>query len=314
MDLLRHLRYFLAVCEERHFGRAAERLGMAQPPLSQRVKRLEDELGVRLFDRDPRGVRLTAAGRALREEATALLARAERAVDRTRRAHAGEIGVLRAGVPADLPGRVLAAIVDAFAVRRPELGLDLQELGTGEQLRLLAERELDAGLLRLPADLAGHDVLAEPVQPLGVVLPRESPLAARAELALSDLDGLDLVARPRASAPGFHDEVLAVCREHGFVPGRVHHAQNPEFMLGLVLSGRGVCFDTGEVARKEARAVWRPITGGVLVARSAVVAPAGHAHPASVDFAAAVTEALSGPPAPTREQAPVRPWDAVYGE
>lgn len=314
MDLLRHLRYFLAVCEERHFGRAAERLGMAQPPLSQRIRRLETELGVRLFDRDPRGVRLTDAGRVLMGEAPDLLNAAERAVDRTRRAHAGEIGTLTAGVPTDLPGRSLAAIVAAFESRRPELGLDLWELTTTEQLRLLAEKRLDTGLVRLPADITTLEVLTELSQPLGVVLPRDAEPAARAEIALAELAGFGLVTRPREAAPGFHDDILTTCRDHGFTPTGIHHAQNPEFLLGLVLAGRGICFDTGEVARKEARAVWRPIAGDVLRARSAVVSPARHAHPAAMDFAEAVRDALgTSPPSGTVADRPDRPWNQVFG-
>ncbi|MEV0645361.1 LysR substrate-binding domain-containing protein [Phytomonospora sp. NPDC050363] len=314
MDLVRHLRYFVVVSEERHFGRAAERLGMAQPPLSQRIRRLETELGVRLFDRDSRGVGLTDAGRVLLGETVEILARLDRAVELSRQAHRGEIGALRAGVPSDVSGKALAAIAAAFADRRPGLDLDLQELTTDEQLRLLAERQLDAGVVRRPAELDGLAVAAETEAPLGVVLPRDSPLAARARLTLADLAGQGLVTRPRAAAPGFYDEVLAACREHGFEPTGVHHAQNPEFVLGLVLAGRGVAFDTGDVARKEARAVWRPLADDVLVARTAVVCPPRHAHPAAADFAAAVVTVLgTQEPADDGAAAPVRPWSAVFG-
>ena len=316
MDLVRHLRYFVVVSEERHFGRAAERLGMAQPPLSQRIRRLESELGVRLFDRHARGADLTDAGRVLLGETVELLARLDRAVDLTRRAHRGEIGTLHAGVPADVSGRALAAIAAAFAERRPELDLDLQELTTAEQLRQLADRGLDAALVRRPAEVAGFAVTAEVAAPLGVVLPRDSALAARAEASLSDLAGQGLVTRPRAAAPGFYDEILEVCRAHGFDPVRVHHAQNPEFVLGLVLAGRGVAFDTGEVARKETRAVWRPLAGEVLVARSTVLVPREHAHPAAGDFASAVVQVLDGG---GKAEGPgdgmvARPWTAVFGE
>lgn len=313
---MRHLRYFVVVSEERHFGRAAERLGMAQPPLSQRIRRLETELGVRLFDRHARGADLTDAGRVLLGETVELLARLDRAVDLTRRAHRGEVGTLRAGVPADISGRALAAIAGAFADRRPELDLDLQELTTAEQLRQLADRALDAALVRRPVEAEGFAVAAETSVPLGVVLPRDSPLAARTELRLADLAEQGLVSRPRAAAPGFYDEVLDVCRAEGFDPVRVHHAQNPEFVLGLVLAGKGVAFDTGEVARKEARVVWRPLEGDALVARSTVLVPREHAHPAAEDFAAVVVEVLDGgaEPADRERETVARPWTAVFGE
>ncbi|MGH8792194.1 MAG: LysR family transcriptional regulator, partial [Stackebrandtia sp.] len=268
--MIRHLRCFVVVCEELHFGRAAERLGMRQPPLSQRIRRLEDELDARLFDRSGRTVQITDAGRVLFGEAADLLARFDRAAALTRKAHRGEIGSLRAGVQSDVSGKALADIAAGFARRRPDLRLDLREFTTAEQLRLLGDRQLDVGVVWQPADLGELETAAEVTTPLGVVLPRESPLARHAEISLSALAGNGLVIFPRAAAPGFYDEVLDVCRRGGFDPVRTLHAQNPEFALGLVLAGQGVAFDSGAVARKETRAVWRPLAGAAPAARAAV--------------------------------------------
>ncbi|WP_308207677.1 LysR family transcriptional regulator [Actinomadura madurae] len=171
MNLVGHLRCFVVVAEELHFGRAAERLGMAQPPLSQRIQRLEKELGVRLFDRSSRRVRLTAPGGLLLEEARDILVRVDRVYSVAERARLGELGTVRAGLPSDLAGPIVAALIAAFRERRPDLRLDLRETGTTEQVRALAEGALDAGVVRHPCD--GRDLELGPMlaQPLGVLVP-----------------------------------------------------------------------------------------------------------------------------------------------
>ncbi|MGP4026678.1 LysR substrate-binding domain-containing protein [Actinomadura sp. 3N407] len=171
MNVVGHLQCFVVVAEELHFGRAAERIGMAQPPLSQRIQRLERELGVRLFDRSSRRVRLTAPGRLLLDEARDILARVERIYSVAERARLGEVGTVRAGLPSDLGGPIVAALIAAFRDRRPDLRLDLRETGTAEQVRALADGSLDAGIVRHPCD--SRDLELGPMlgQPLGVLLP-----------------------------------------------------------------------------------------------------------------------------------------------
>ncbi len=312
MDHLRSLRYFLVVAEELHFGRAAERLGIAQPPLSQRVKRLEAELGAKLFERGRR-VTLTEAGEVLRAEARDLLSRWDRMTALVAKAERGEMDSLRAGVPPELPGRVLAAILTRFAEQCPAVRLDLQELTTAEQARLLADRELDAGLLQLPVDVVGLELGPVVDTPLGVVLPRDAPLARRARLSLADLAGEGLVHAPRAAAPGSYDALLRTCWDHGFRPAAVRHARNPEFALGLVLAGHGVAFEPG--ARKEPRVVWRPLDGEVLRARMAFAWPSTSPHPQAAQLAEAAAGVLQDdgvsrivPPEPST----ARPWDVFY--
>ncbi|WP_327093665.1 LysR substrate-binding domain-containing protein [Nocardia vinacea] len=313
MDSLRQLRYFVAVAEELHFGRAAERLGIAQPPLSQRIRKLEHDLGARLFDRNSRRVELTEAGQILLVEARDLLARWDRAQRMVGKAHRGEIDALRVGVPPELAGRVLAAILTTFESR--DVRVDLQELTTAEQIRLLADRQLDAGLLQHPVDVVGLELGPEVETPLGVVLPRDSPLAARSALTLADLAGLGLVIFPRAAAPGLYDATLRTCWEHGFRPTRVQHARNPEFVLGMVLSGRGVAFDQGMVAQKEPRVVWRPLTDA-LSWRLSLAWPAAAPHPLVRELAELIVTVIQGDgasrPAPAQEVAQ-RPWNVVFG-
>ncbi|MGW6511572.1 LysR family transcriptional regulator [Streptomyces niveus] len=154
MDLLRLPRHFAVVGEELHFGRAAERLGMAQPPLSQRIRELERELGVELFDRSRRQVRLTPAGDVLLGEARELLAGVGRMRELVAGAARGEYGTLRVGVPPELPGSVLGAVLTEFAAKAPDVRLELREFTSAERLELLAGHGLDAGLVHHPLDPA----------------------------------------------------------------------------------------------------------------------------------------------------------------
>ncbi|MEU5947858.1 LysR substrate-binding domain-containing protein [Micromonospora sp. NPDC047465] len=316
MDLLRHLRHFVVVARELHFGRAAELLGMAQPPLSQSVQRLERELAVELFDRSRRQVRLTAAGQLLLGEAEDLLAGEGRLRNLMRQVREGVSGVLRAGVPPETPAVTLRELLDRLADRAPGLDVDLHELTSGEQERMLAEGRLDVGLLHHPVTDEGLRLGAAVDVPLGVLLPRASPLARGREVELAALAGLDLVTAPRATAPGWHDHLLDVCRRHGFTPARVRPARNPEFLFGLVLAGGGVAVEPAATARREPRIAWRPIAGSPLVKRTSAAWPRRSAHPAAPMFGQLAAEVLadgSAPPAPPPVPAP-RPWPVLFDE
>jgi DNA-binding transcriptional LysR family regulator len=307
VDLLRHLRYFVAVAEELHFGRAAARLGIAQPPLSQRIRTLERSLGLVLFTRTSRRVELTPAGRTLLREARGLLARADELSATMARVREGQAGELRAGVPPELNAAALAALAGTFAAQRPDVALELRELPSAVQVRELAGGALDAGLLRLapgappPPGLEGAAALA---RPLGVLVAQEG----REPLELGDLAGRALVLFPRDAAPEAYDEVLATCHAHGYAPPAVHHAASTEFALGLVLAGDAVAL-APEDARTRPGAAWRPLAGAPL---SAALTPAWRAgtRAAAVDaFAAAAAQALTAhgwqPTAPASAAPPV---------
>lgn len=315
MDLSKHLRYFLVVAEELHFSRAAAILGMAQPPLSQAMRRLEDELGVTLFDRLPRETALTDAGHALRDEAREFLAAEERMRTLMNTIRDGTLGTLRAGVPPETPAAALGELLRRLAEQAPGLDVDLQELTTAEQLELLAAARLDVGLVHQPID--DVDLHAGPVirTRLGVVLSRTSPLARSSEVALTELAGHGLVVFPRATAPAWHDHLLAVCREHGFTPSRVRHARNPEFLCGLVLAGQGVALERESVTRREPRVTWRPLSGDPLWQQVTTVWPRRSPHPAAQRFASVAGEVLAGTGTlPARERAPgsPAPWSVVF--
>ncbi|MGW0389831.1 LysR family transcriptional regulator [Streptomyces sp. NPDC003042] len=319
---MRHLRIFVTVADELHFSRAADQLGMAQPPLSQAVRRLEKDLGAELFDRSQRQVRLTAAGMVLLDEARELLAREHRLRTLARRAGDGALGTLRAGVPPDTTVAVLSTLLAACAEHSPGLSVDLREITTEEQLRLLTSGGLDVGLVHQPVDATELRLGPEVCVELGVVLPRTSPLTRLPEVALGELAGQDLVLFPRAHAPGWYDRILDTCRTEGFVPGRLRHASHPEFLLALVTAGHGIAFDQGPVARKEPRVTWRPLAGRPLIQRITGAWSAGRsAHPAAPHFAALAADVLArdrtgtsrrdaGPPPPAGP--PPRPWSVVY--
>ncbi|MFD3362411.1 LysR family transcriptional regulator [Streptomyces albidoflavus] len=320
---MRHLRIFVTVADELHFSRAADQLGMAQPPLSQAVRRLENDLGVDLFDRSHRQVRLTAAGIAILDDARELLTREKRLRTLARRAGDGALGTLRAGVPPDTTVAMLAALLSACAEHSPGLSVDLQEITTEEQLRLLASGGLDVGLVHQPVDATELHLGPEVVADLGVVLPRNSPLARIPEVAIADLSGHDLVLFPRAQAPGWYDCILDTCRAEGFVPGRVRHASNPEFLLALVHTGHGIAFDQGPIARKEPRVLWRPLAERPLSQRTTGAWPSGRsAHPAAAHFAELAarvlardrTATLRRDDSPHPPAGPPRPWSVVYEE
>lgn len=315
MDLLRHLRHFVVVARELHFGRAAETLGMAQPPLSQSIRRLERELGTALFDRSQRQVRLTTAGQLLLGEADDLLAgerRLRHLADQVRR---GTLGVLRVGVPPETPAVTVRALLDGLAARAAGLDLDLHELTSAEQRRMLAEGRLDVGLLHHPVEEAGLR-FGKPVDvPVGALLPRTSPLARAREVALADLAGLDLVTAPPATAPGWHEHLLTVCRQHGFVPPRVRPARNPEFLFGLLLTGGAVAVEPAALARREPRIAWRPLVGAPLARRISAVWPDRTAHPAAPMFGRLAAEVLAAAETPAGSASVVpsaRPWPVLF--
>lgn len=237
---LKHLRYFVAVAEELHFGRAAARLGIAQPPLSQQIQRLEAELGVLLFQRTNRSVALTDAGRVLLEESRRLLGDVNGAVEATRRAGRGESGSLTVAFAASVMFLTLPAIIHRFRARYPDVRLDLREMPTAPQLLGLKNGDLDIGFVREPAPddaLRSETVLREP---LLLAVAKGHPLGGRARVALADFARDDFVLFPRDVAPGLHAQVFALCREAGFTPRVVQVSRELYTTVSLVEAGVGV--------------------------------------------------------------------------
>ena len=199
---LRHLRYFIAVAEELHFRRAAERLHMSQPPLSQQIRQLEEEVGAVLLLRNQRKVELTAAGAAFLVRAREILDAVEDAARQARRVQRGEVGRLAVGFVGSAMYSFVPELLRAFREDKPDVGLRLHELGTTEQLRQLEDGRLDVGFVRLRGSrpgLAFESVLDEEVV---VALPDVHPLSQRPLLRLADLEGESLVLLTPAGSPG----------------------------------------------------------------------------------------------------------------
>jgi DNA-binding transcriptional LysR family regulator len=307
VDLVRHLECFVAVAEESHFGRAAARLGMAQPPLSQRVARLERELGVRLFERTSRQVTITEAGTLLLAEARELLARSEAFHATARRIRDGETGLLRAALSPDISGETVAALLADFGARNAGLELELRELSTAQQLASFAAHELDVGVIHHPCDVTGLELGPVLRRDLGVLLPRGTAEAALAEVPLPALTGYDLVLFPRDHAPAVYDDLLTACARSGWTPAAVRHGQGASFVRGLVLSAGAVALgprDAHLAAGPDL--VWRPLAGAPLAWRHSVAWPKGRGDAAVAAFADAATHALRST-AGARSETPSRP-------
>ncbi len=232
------MRYFVALAEEMHFGRAAARLQISQPPLSQMLRRLEGELGVALFRRSSRSVELTEPGRLFLEEARRTLAHAAHSVRVARQAHGGEVGHLEIGfVPAC---GVFPAAVRAFARRFPGVRLTLRHMSSAEQLSSVARGALDAGFVHLPVSRDG--LVVEEIQrnELLVALPSGHALASRRQIPWRALNGQRFVGFPRASAPEAYDVLLTRLRSAGFHPEVVFETDSLLARLRIVAAGFGV--------------------------------------------------------------------------
>lgn len=236
---LRHLRYFVAVAEHLSFSHAAKHLHLAQQSLSQQIGALERSLGVRLFDRDTRGTRLTDAGQVFLPEARAVLARADAALAVVQRAGRGEIGRLNLAFLASTANYMLPPVVRALRERFPSLELTTHTGQIDELVAGLRDGRFDAAFTRPPlvADLATRTLATEPVC---AVLPVGHHLATRAELHLADLADEDWVLTPRESWPPWHEKYDRDFTAAGFTPRVVQRTSGVSNLLGLVAAGVGV--------------------------------------------------------------------------
>jgi len=268
---LRHLRYFVAVAEELHFSRAAARLRIAQPPLSQQIRHLEHELGVALFNRTRRHVELTAAGRAFLEESRRMLAQAERAARIAQRVGGGEVGQLAIGFVPSADLDLLPRVLRVFGARFPDVELELQTLLPAAQVDALLGGAIQVGIVRMP--LAGRGLVVEPIEsePLVAVLPARHRLARQSEIELADLAGDTILMFPRHVAPGYYDVLISAYRGAGFTP-RVLHPGSMQTNLALVSAGMGVSLLPASIRNlRRTGVVYRPLAPPVPTVELAVV-------------------------------------------
>jgi DNA-binding transcriptional LysR family regulator len=242
---LRQLRYFVAVAEEMHFGRAAQRLHMTQPPLSQAIQQLESTLGgVPLFQRTSRSVVLTAAGAALLPEAQRLLQQAAALPDLMRRTAAGASGRLSLAFVSTADYSVLPPFLREFRAAYPDVAIDLREATTDVQLEELMQQRIDVGLLipplseRVKAELDYLPLIAEPLilaTPKGL-----RALRGKRKATLKDVADMPLIIFPRRIAPAFHDAILACYHDAGLTPHIGQEAIQMQTIIGLVSAGMGI--------------------------------------------------------------------------
>jgi len=241
---LRHLRYFVGIAEELHFGRAAARLGISQPPLSQQIMALEGELGVQLLERTSRSVALTEAGRLFLREARATLAQADRAITVARRAARGELGELTIGFNASAPFvPVVARAIHDFRIAWPDVHLTLSELAEHELRETLTEHSVEIGFLRsfrqpeLAPGLSAHLLLREG---LVVAMRPDHPLAAREKLTVRDLHGQSMIFYQRGLTGGFTEQLQRLMRAAEVEPIVAQEVREVSTLFGLVAAGVGI--------------------------------------------------------------------------
>ncbi|WP_406724963.1 LysR substrate-binding domain-containing protein [Streptomyces sp. GD-15H] len=238
---LRHLRYFVAVAETRHFGKAAERLHMAQPPLSQAIRRLETELGVELFTRTTRQVALTGAGEVFRIDAERVLAAVDEAVARVARFASGAEGVLRIGLTGSASYRQLPALARLMKREMPQVMLEVHtEMLTPAQEVGLIERRLDIGVLRPPVRQEGIEHRAIATEPLVLAVPEQHWLAEADTVRVEQLRHEDFVLYGAGLGSVVNDAVVRTCLAAGFYPHRAYEVTETSAALALVAAGLGI--------------------------------------------------------------------------
>ncbi len=265
MDLeLRQLRTFLAVAAELHFSRAARRLHVSQPALSQQIRALERSLGAALFDRSSRATELTPAGRVLLDAAPRVLYEAERAQTLVTQAANGAVGLLTVGSVGTALASITPRILRAMRARFPDLQLEVSQQDTSAQLVALADGRLDVGLVRAAAPTEAVAVEHLVAEPLLAALPADHPLAEGTEIIPEDLADEPFVLWPRPLGRAFFDIIVGYCLEHGFSPRIVAEGADIETQLGLVAAGLGVSLQPSYYANlRPPGVVFLPLTGEV---------------------------------------------------
>ena len=300
---IRHLRYFVAVAEELNFGKAAVRLHVAQPGLSQQIKSLESELGVRLFDRNKRRVNLTQAGSLLLAEAYAVLSRFDQCVETMRQARAGvRRAAVRMGMWGEFSRSWGPALVAEVRRRHPELLLAVEAVPSAVAVRAVEVGELDVGVVRGVPDRSTVDRRLLAREPLGACLPRAHRLARSRRIAPRRLSGEPLMWMPRSASPEFYDHVLGTLAAAGLETESVGSAGTTSATFALVAGGYGWCLTCEAEVRDAVEAsalAWVPLSGVDLTAETWAVWSAQQASPLVASLLEVLSEVV---PAPDRRR------------
>jgi DNA-binding transcriptional LysR family regulator len=289
------MRKFVIVAEESHFGRAAERLRMAQPPLSQQIKALEAELGVTLFRRTTRKVELTAAGERFLQRARSILAAVDDAVTEAAQVADGRLGRIAIGFTGSATYDLLPSLVRVLRADLPGIELDIHgEMLTPDQVTALTEGSLDLGLLRPPVRSSAVEVHVLRREPLIAVLPEHHALAARSRVQLADLKDDPFITYPSHHRSVVYDAVMDACQRAGFVPVNVHEVGETSTLVSFVAAGLGVALVPASVQHlRITGATYLPLAGTTQEVELALATRAGETSPL-VARVRARTQALIG--------------------
>jgi DNA-binding transcriptional LysR family regulator len=239
---LRHLHYFIAVAEELHFSRAAERLHISQPPLSQQIRDLEEELGVTLLERTKRQVHLTEAGKVFLERSYRVLAQLEQAVEATQRIGRGEVGRLAIGFVDSATYTLLPDLLRVFRAQFPAVELRLHELTTAQQIQALHQNQIDVGVVRSAISEPGLSVECLLQESLVLALPESHSLSAQTTVSVSTLADESFILFPAKLGPVFYEQIIQICQQAGFRPKVAQEAVQMQTIISLVAAGLGIAF------------------------------------------------------------------------
>jgi DNA-binding transcriptional LysR family regulator len=277
---LRHLRYFVAVAEELHFGRAAERLHLAQPPLSQQIRKLEELLGYPLFLRTSRSVKITEAGEAFLQRARRTLRNVQRDLEETRSIARGDVGSLHIGFIGSAVLSTLPTIFRTYRQVYPRVRLHLHESFTSLVMEGLENGSLDAGILRDSDPAEGFHVTSILSEPFVAVLPASHACAKQKSISPSSLREDPFIYYPRSAGARAYEKPLTLCEEHGFRPQVVQEASNWLTILRLIGAGLGVTIAPACVRKiASAEVVCLPLRGAKAVSNIELAWPAGESRP-----------------------------------
>jgi DNA-binding transcriptional LysR family regulator len=270
--LVRHLWLFLAVAEEQHFGRAAKRLGMSQPPLTEQIQTLEQALKVKLFERSRRGTKLTPAGAAILPAVKKFAEQLERLELAVREAATGQRSMLTVGAITSAMVDVLPPLIEKMNATHPDVTISMREIDSVEAVTLLQSGDIDLAFARLEGDL-GSGIKSMPLREdrLAVALPKSHPLAARSRIRLASLVEEEFVMFYRRVSPGYFDSLVTACRNAGFSPRIVHEVGSVASQIAFVGCGQGVALIPSAMKQMAPETVAvRPLTERLSVVTTAV--------------------------------------------
>ena len=258
---LRHLKYFIALAEELHFGRAALRLAIAQPPLSRQIKKLENEIGIQLFNRTKRTVELTEAGKAFLEHVRRSFEEITKGMNIARSVARGEAGNLSIGFVHSAGYTTIPRIFRLMKTNFPNIRMSLHEMTNTKQLRQLKTNRIDAGLVRTPLDFSeGLEIQIILKDPLVIVMPAKHRLAEEDAVNIEDLSGEPFIQVHRYVATGYYDQFVHICRQAGFNPMIIQSAESAPTIVNLVATGIGISILPSSISGfSRAEVVYKPI-------------------------------------------------------